>query len=136
MYHVCLLENLLCWKKAKKFLKINDIALFVIYLNYRWVHIPPKILPIGLFLDCRQILQYCIWCKLIPQCHGQLMGSGCASILVPPGDPVFSFIIQHEIYICRAEMIGIIGATVSWFYIFKTLILKYFIQWYATYNDV
>ena len=59
------------------------------------------------------------------------MGSGCASILVPPGDPVFSFIIQHENYICRDEMIGIIGATVSWFYIFKTLILKYFRQCYV-----
>jgi hypothetical protein len=61
----------------------------------------------------------------MPQCHGQLMGSGCASILVPPGDPVFSFIIQHENYICRDKMIGIIGATVSWFQNFKPLILKY-----------
>ena len=55
--HVCLVENL-CWKKAKIILKINDIALFVIYLNYKWVHKPPKVLPIGLLLDCRQILQY------------------------------------------------------------------------------
>ena len=39
-------------------LKINDIALFVIYLDYIWVHIPPKGLPIGLLLDFRQILQY------------------------------------------------------------------------------
>jgi hypothetical protein len=45
-------------EKRKEILKINDIALFVIYLNYKWVHIPPKVLPIGLLLDCRQILQY------------------------------------------------------------------------------
>jgi hypothetical protein len=56
------------------------------------------------------------------------MGSGCASILVPPGDPVFSSIIQLENYISRDKMIGIIGATVSWFQNFKTLILKYFRQ--------
>jgi hypothetical protein len=69
-------------KKAKIILKINDIALFVIYLNYKWVHIPPKVLPIGLLLDCRQTLLYMM--QTDPQCHGQLMGSGCASILVPP----------------------------------------------------
>jgi hypothetical protein len=39
-------------------LKINDIALFVTYLDHKWVHIPPKALPIGLLPDCRQILQY------------------------------------------------------------------------------
>ena len=39
-------------------LKINDIALYVTYLDYKWVHIPPKALPIGLSLDFRQILQY------------------------------------------------------------------------------
>jgi hypothetical protein len=49
----------------------------------------------------------------MPQCHGQLMGSGCASILVPSGDPVFSFIIQCEDYFCRDEMMKIIEATVS-----------------------
>ena len=54
--HVCFLENL-CWKKAKMMLKRNDIAL-LLYLDYKWVHIPPKVLPIGLLLDCRQILQY------------------------------------------------------------------------------
>jgi hypothetical protein len=64
----------------------------------------------------------------MPQCHGQLMGSGCASILVPPGDPVFSFVIQRENYFLRDEIIGIIGATVSWFHIFKILILKYLRQ--------
>ena len=63
-------------KKAKIILKINDVALFVIYLNYKWVHIPPKV------LHCRQTLLYMM--QTDPQCHGQLMGSGCASILVPP----------------------------------------------------
>ena len=57
LYHVCLLENL-CWKKAKIMLKVNDIALYVTYLDHKWVHIPPKALPIGLSLDFRQILQY------------------------------------------------------------------------------
>jgi hypothetical protein len=56
------------------------------------------------------------------------MGSGCASILVPPGDPILSFVIQCENYFCRDKMIGIIGATVSWDYIFKILFLKYFKQ--------
>ena len=41
------------------------------------------------------------------------MGGGCASILVPPGDPVFSFVIQCEDYFCRDEIMKIIGATVS-----------------------
>jgi hypothetical protein len=56
------------------------------------------------------------------------MGSDCASSLVPPDDPIFSFIIQCENYIGREKMIGIIEATVSWFQNFKTLILKYFKQ--------
>jgi len=45
-------------KKSENNSEKNDIALFVIYLNYKWVHIPPKVLPVGLLLDCRQILQY------------------------------------------------------------------------------
>ena len=45
-------------KKSENNAEINDIALFVIYLDHKWVHIPPKVLPIGLLLDCRQILQY------------------------------------------------------------------------------
>ena len=92
-------------------LKINDIALYVTYLDHRWVHIPPKALPIGLLLDFRQILQYMM--QTDPPMHGQLMGSGCASILVPPGDPVFSFVIQCKDYFCRDEIMKIIGATVS-----------------------
>jgi len=92
-------------------LKINDIALYVTYLDHKWVHIPPKALPIGLSLDLRQILQYMM--QTDPPMHGQLMGSGCASILVPPGDPIFSFVIQCEDYFCRDEMMKIIGAIVS-----------------------
>jgi hypothetical protein len=74
---------------------------------------------------------YSIWCKLIPQCCGQLMGSGCASILVPSSDHIFSFIIQCENYFCRDKMMTIIGATVSWDWNFKTLSLKYCRLWYV-----
>jgi hypothetical protein len=45
-------------KKSKKVLKINDIALFVAYLDHKWIHIHSKALSIGLLLDFRQILQY------------------------------------------------------------------------------
>jgi len=44
-------------KKAKKCQK-NDIALFVAYLDHKWIHIHPKALSIGLLLDFRHILQH------------------------------------------------------------------------------
>jgi len=120
LYYVCLLE-ILCWKKSEKVLKKWYCSFVAIWTTNGYIYI---------LRHCKLVV---CWIQADITVYDPPMpwtadGQWLCFHLV---HPVFSFIIQCENYFCRDEIIGIIGATVSWFHIFKILILKYLRQWYV-----